>query len=315
MFTCSKCKTDWPENYCPRCAQTIDRSRTESPPPREASTAPPKSKAPQSAAKAATTFTTAEKIAGLTRCLRWFVGLFVLNLLTFWAALLLLGDSSRAENWAEIVFLVGLATVGPLAVYVLYRFSRLTGSYKPMIFFSLFVLLPPLATFTLILLAGKTLAESKKLGYQITVLPPRLSAGLVSGFLLLVGCWQIYDQSVLLRNHAWLKKSGMPTSGTLEMVTRHTVDFIPVGYTFTISYLGKSKTFDVDSEVLRANTLLDGRFTHHPIALVDIPDRPDVADLPEMLGFRVTSLLPILFGGIVALFGGAMLYLVIKVRF
>jgi hypothetical protein len=26
MYTCSTCKNEWPENYCPACAHTIDRS-------------------------------------------------------------------------------------------------------------------------------------------------------------------------------------------------------------------------------------------------------------------------------------------------
>src|ERR1019366_5472280 len=37
MFTCSTCGKKWPENYCPECARTIDRSRTPQTPP-EAST-------------------------------------------------------------------------------------------------------------------------------------------------------------------------------------------------------------------------------------------------------------------------------------
>src|ERR1039457_6107196 len=28
MFTCSTCGKKWPQNYCPECARTIDRSRT-----------------------------------------------------------------------------------------------------------------------------------------------------------------------------------------------------------------------------------------------------------------------------------------------
>jgi TPR repeat protein/membrane associated rhomboid family serine protease len=38
-FTCSKCGEDWPENYCPKCAQTIDKSQT--PKPLEQTNAPP----------------------------------------------------------------------------------------------------------------------------------------------------------------------------------------------------------------------------------------------------------------------------------
>ena len=39
MFTCSTCGKAWPENYCPECAHTIERTRVQ-PPPLEAAPKP-----------------------------------------------------------------------------------------------------------------------------------------------------------------------------------------------------------------------------------------------------------------------------------
>ena len=33
MFSCSTCENEWPENYCPVCAHTIDRSQVQETPP------------------------------------------------------------------------------------------------------------------------------------------------------------------------------------------------------------------------------------------------------------------------------------------
>ena len=259
-------------------------------------------------AKTVKTFTSAQRISELTRCLRWFSGLFVLNIVTFWLAMLFVDRYPSAEK----VLMAGLAMVGPLAIYSLYRFCRTIGSYDALIWYSLFVLIPPLATVALILLCIKTLAEGVKLGYRITVLPPRITVGLVYGIMIMVGCYCVYGEATQLRNHARLKKSGVPTSGILQMVTRHSVNFIPTGYTFTINYAGRSKAFGVDSRLLNENTLPDGKFTHHAISLVYLPDEPDVAELPGMLGFHMSSLFAFLMGGILVFLGGHCLRRLIK---
>ena len=96
------------------------------------------------------------------------------------------------------------------------------------------------------------------------------------------------------------------------MVTKHSVNFIPTGYTFTINYAGRTKDFPVSGEIHQKNTLPDGKFTHHEIALVYLPSNPDVAELAGMPGFSMGSLFQILMGGIAASYGGRGLYLVIR---
>ncbi len=303
MFTCSTCRNEWPENYCPVCAHTIDTSQTQRV-PQDPSPVLVKSNVPESDARIVKPWTTGQKLSELTRCLRWFVGLFVLNILTFWGCLLLI-DEHPSGGW---VMLVGLATVGPLAIFCLYKLSRITGSRNILIYYSLFVLIPPTATVALILLCGRTLSESSRLGYRVTLFPPRITAGLGCGAMVIIGSCIVYVQALELWNHAQLKKSGQPTTGTLQMVTKHYVNFIPAGYTFTINYAGRPRSFAVNGRVYQENTLPDGKFTHHEIPLIYLPAKPDVAELPEMLGFSVTSLFSFLFGGLLVSFGGWGLY-------
>jgi hypothetical protein len=58
---------------------------------------------------------------------------------------------------------VGLATVGPLAIFTIHKIYRITNSFKRLILYSLFVLLPPTVTIVLILLCGRTLTEAARL--------------------------------------------------------------------------------------------------------------------------------------------------------
>jgi len=166
----------------------------------------------------------------------------------------------------------------------------------------------------LLLLCGKTLAEGAKLGYRMTVIPPRITAGLVSGIIIMVGCYLVHSVTMQMWNQARLKKSGVPISGILQMVTRQNVDFVLSSYTFTINYTNRSKAFDVNSRLFQENTLPDGKFTRHAISLVYLPDEPDVAELPEMLGFQTTFLFTFFMGGILIVLGGQWLYRVINIR-
>jgi hypothetical protein len=293
MFTCSTCKNEWPENYCPVCARTIVNApvleKSNSPRPQTSATKPD---------------TTLQKASKLRRCLWWFVVLFTLNILTFWIAIFL-GDTYPSMGW---VVGVGLATVGPLAIFTIYKIYKITNSSKGLILYSLFVLLPPTATVALILLCGRTLTEAARLGYRITLLTPRLRAGLFCGMIIITGFWiacaQVYD----FQNHLRLKKSGKNTTGTLQMVTRHYVNFMPSGYTFTVDYSGRTRNFEVNETIYLENTLPSGKFIRHEIPMIYLPDQPDVAELPGMMGFSMFSLLLFLVGGILVCSGGWGLY-------
>jgi len=309
MPICSICGTEWPENYCPACGHTIGKSRNQSMAPQASQTALTADVAGKKA-NSEKRYPTGEQLAELTFCFRWFVGLFALNLLTWWGGLLLSSD------WpgCEIMIWIGLVTVAPLAVYFLYRLSRITKDKNILFIYLLFLLFPPTATIALILLCGRAMSAASALGRQITVFPRRLGAGLAFGIIVLIGFYLLQDQISEFYNHARLTKAGAPTTGMLQMVVRHSVNFVLTGYTFTINYAGRTKDFQVSEDIYRKNTVPDGKFTRHEIALVYLPSNPDAAEVAGMPGFSMGSLFQILGGGIAASYGGRGLYLVMRNR-
>jgi hypothetical protein len=99
----------------------------------------------------------------------------------------------------------------------------------------------------------------------------------------LLGVAVLYFQVQKTREHRLLKAAGQHISGTLQMVTKHRTNFITTGYDLTVDYAGRRKSFSVDSDLATKHTLVDGRFTRHPVDVVYLPNRPEIAELPEML--------------------------------
>lgn len=301
MFTCPKCKTDWSENYCPACAKTIE--------PAPIAVTTEQAKPSPAIARTATTASPVSEFTQLTHCLRWFSALFVVDLASF-VLIMIFVDRNRA---AANLLLAVAVIVRLLAIYALVKLCRVVGSYRPL-YSLLFVLIPPIAILAFLVLCQTTLNVGAQRGYRLSILPPHILAILGYATMIMLGCYLFYRESAKLIDHARLKQSGVPISGTLQYVTKHTVNLLPAGYTFTINYAGRSKTFDVDSTILSQNTLPDGKFTHHEISLVYLPDKPDVAELPGMLKFHGDSLLGFGMGGFLAVLGNHRLRRVITIK-
>jgi len=100
----------------------------------------------------------------------------------------------------------------------------------------------------------------------------------------LFGIWLLYSQVQQDSQRQELKSVGQSTVGNLTGATRHSVNFIPMGYSFQISYAGQSKQFDVSKSLFYSHINDDGKFrVNERIPVIFIPNRPNVAELPEML--------------------------------
>jgi hypothetical protein len=88
-----------------------------------------------------------------------------------------------------------------------------------------------------------------------------------------------------------LRETGLHVQGMLENITitrQFPIGWL-VGYSFDVSYVddaGKShrQQLDGNSLVYEKNVIGDGKFTHHSIEVIYLPNRPDVAVFPETLG-------------------------------
>jgi hypothetical protein len=88
-----------------------------------------------------------------------------------------------------------------------------------------------------------------------------------------------------------LRETGRQTQGMLENITisKRFPLLWWADYSFDVSYVddtGKShrQRLEGNSVVYGKNILGDGRFTHHSIEVIYLPNRPDVAVFPETLG-------------------------------
>ena len=169
--------------------------------------------------------TTSEKIPELTRCFRWFAGLCVLNILTFWVPFIWASSGGRNAviEWGLVV---GLAVTGVVIIYFIHRLSRFAES-RAVWFYLPFALVPFFSVVVLLLLAARSSAEVTRLGGYARLLPPRVSAGLVALAILAFGLLLLYMQVSEDIDHVRLKRGGQPITGTLRMVTKHSVNFIP----------------------------------------------------------------------------------------
>jgi hypothetical protein len=263
------------------------------------------------AMKSTRVHTTAEKISELTRCLKWFVGLLILNILTFWVPLIWSSSKPAGENFTTWIMLIGFVLVGAPAFYFINELSRAIKSNDGWFYYLLPVLFPLTAPVALLLLCQKTIVSSAVLGHRIELVPPRFRAALTFAMIVLIGVFIIWAQCSDIRNHALLKKRGQQITGTLQMVTKHYVYFIPSGYSFLVKYAGTFKDFWVGKQFYLENTLPDGKFIQHPIAVVYLPEDPGVADLPENLKVSAFSPFTFLIGGLFVCAGGLGFHLVI----
>ncbi len=237
----------------------------------------------------------------MTKCFRWFVGLFFLHLFTFWPLVFFAGRGrSDFVVWG---IWAALAAVWLATIFFVYRLFRITQSYLVWAYLP-FALLPLFDLIALILLCVRSSAELSKLGCEATLFPPRIGAALACLMTLAMGLFFLYGQVSVHLDHAMLKRKGQRIAGTLRMVIKHRTNFIPTGSSFEVEYAGQTKRFSVNRKLLREHTLGDGRFTHHELPVIYLPNRPDVAELPEMLGFSAWSLFPYLIGGVLAYLGG-----------
>ena len=82
-----------------------------------------------------------------------------------------------------------------------------------------------------------------------------------------------------------LKSAGQSTVGLLTKATRRTWNFIPMSYSFQITYEGQSKNFKVSKALFYQHVNSGGKFrVNEEVHIVFLPSRPKVAELPEMLG-------------------------------
>ena len=243
----------------------------------------------------------AQKASGVTLCLRGFTGLAVVNILTFWVPFFVMFASSTGETpWLDGIMIAGIATVSLAGIYFIYYLFRIIQAYDVWFGYPFFVLLPFTTIVALLLLCRRTYAEAGKTGHRPTIFPPPIGARLACCATLALGLLLVYFQARELWNHARLTKMGVPITGTLQMVTKHYADLIPSGYSFDITYAGKYKSFTVDGALFSENTLPDGRFTHHPVSLIYLPDDPDVAELVGTPGFSIWSPIHFLIGALIA---------------
>jgi hypothetical protein len=242
--------------------------------------------------------TITQKIALVTRCFWGFVGLLVLNILTFWVPLFVaIQHPPGQDKIASEVMEVGIMIVGILAVFFIYKLSRTVKRNDIWFRYLFFVLIPISAPVALLLLCNRTHTELSLLGHRTSLIAPRMAAGLTWGVTALLGCVLIYIDLSGLWNDERLDRSGKQMTGTLEMVTREYVYFIPSGYMFTVAYAGRTRVLKADRELFLQNASPDGTFTHHSVSVVYLPDKPDVAELPGVPEF---SPLMLLLGGILA---------------
>ncbi|HUA38755.1 MAG TPA: hypothetical protein VMA35_10225 [Candidatus Sulfopaludibacter sp.] len=256
-------------------------------------------------------YTTTEKISALTSCLKWFVGILILNILTFWVPFLWASaNPAAANNFAAWIIVIGFVLMGALTIFFINRLSRVIKSSDVWLY-CLPVLIPFTAPVALLLLCRRIVVASSVIGHRIALVPPRVRAGFGSAMIVILGVVIICAQCSEIRNHARLKKAGQQITGTLQMVTRHYVYFIPSGYSFMVAYAGRLQDFTVDKQLFLENTLPDGKFSQHPIAVIYLPDDPGVAELPEMLKGSAFSPIDFLIGGLFVCVGGWGFYLVI----
>ena len=111
------------------------------------------------------------------------------------------------------------------------------------------------------------------------------------GFALAViaACFVGY-QATNNEEYTMLRETGRHVQGMLEniIITRQPL-LGWAGYSFDISYVDDNGTshrqqLEGNSEVYGKNVVSDGKFTHHNIDLVYLPNRPDIAAFPETLG-------------------------------
>jgi hypothetical protein len=258
-------------------------------------------------------YTNDEKASALTRCFWWFVGLLVFNIATFWVPFVRACTSRGGEadlmGW---ILMVGMATNCLLSSVLIYKFARILGTRYVWMLWILAAIFPLTAPIAFLLLCNRAFKELSRLNSRMTLHLSRIGAGFSSVLLLLAAGMVIFVHVQEISNHEQLKKSGMPITGILQMVTKHYVNLIPSGYSFTIDYAGRSKTFTADGKLFQENTLPDGKFTHHEIALIYLPDHPEVA---ELAGGSPSILTGLLIGGLMALLGGSGLYAAIKNKF
>ena len=112
-----------------------------------------------------------------------------------------------------------------------------------------------------------------------------------SAWLLVAVCCVGYQTSAN-RERRTLLEAGHRTQGTLENITRTTHSFFWPSYTFDVSYMDDAgaphrETMDANAELFTENTIVGGKFTHHMMEVVFLPDHPHVAGLPKALGNSV----------------------------
>jgi hypothetical protein len=263
-------------------------------------------------------YTTAQKVLVMTQCLRWFLALALVSGLTFWIPFLREVSNPGLETDMNAALEMGCwVVVDVLAIYWIYKLFRVTKYYNLWFGYLIFVLLPFSTAFALFFLAIKTLAAGKRLGVDLQllprrlVLPPRVSAGLLCGFLLFLGCYLEYRNVVDFQDAEELARSGQKITGTLGGVTRHYTEFIFSGYSFTVDYAKQSKEFWVPKKIFRENIQSSDTFTYHEIGVFYLPNKPYVAELQEMPGSAKPTVSHILFAAIIAILGGVGLYRVI----
>lgn len=119
---------------------------------------------------------------------------------------------------------------------------------------------------------------------MVQTAPNRLKIVLSVLICLLLGGWTLYSQVLHDIHRQQLKAAGQSTVGAITKATRHSVDMIPMGYSFQVSYADQSKEFDVSRQLFYSYVDHNDRFSAGArIPMVFLADRPDVAEPQEML--------------------------------
>jgi hypothetical protein len=258
----------------------------------------------------AKTYTNEEKASGLAQCFWWFAALLVIHVSTFWGAFLHTTGRNSDDDLMAWIMVGGMVVNLVLSIVFIYKFARLLGTQYVWISWILAANFPLTAVFAYLLLGNKAYGELSALGHRLAVRLSQAGLAILGGLVLIIGCFAFFFQIQDVRNHEQLKKSGQPMNGTLQMVTRHYNElFIPTGYSFDVMYAGRTKTFEADRRQYRENTLPGGKFTQHDIALVYLPDHPEVA---ELAGTPDSALRGFITASFIIFLGGSVLYAAIK---
>lgn len=227
-------------------------------------------------------------------CRKGFRFLIFSNIATFWIPLVLLvthlvEDKGPADVllWFAVVAMV----VNAISLFILILlFAKISRRYYGLLAVVPLSLIPFFGIIGFVIAHGQTTTALSRMGWSGKESRPSLRMSnlrIVLGKVILLCIWlvwtslgvlAIYLQVAQNRNLELLRAGGQQTSGVLQQVTVHNGS-----YSFFIQYAGRKKEFQASRQLFEKHTLPGHTFTHHEIGVVYLPDKPEVAELPEML--------------------------------